>query len=98
MPPFLAEGAALGERLMYVAADPGPVALAWLAEVVSPHALQVASIAEVYGPSGVVDARLRDAGVPVIIRGDQAALGELTARGLVAGDRAILQVDGSHRE
>ena len=44
--PFLAEGAALGERLMYVAADPGPSAVAMLADVVGPDALQVASIAE----------------------------------------------------
>lgn len=51
--PFLAEGAALSERLMYVAADPGPAALAALAGVagvIGPHGLQVASIAEVYGP------------------------------------------------
>ncbi len=54
--PFLAEGAALGERLMYVAADPDPAALSALAGVVGPHGLQVASIAEVYGASGVVDA------------------------------------------
>lgn len=53
--PFLAEGAALGERLMYVAADPDPAALAalaGLAGVAGPHGLQVASIAEVYGASG----------------------------------------------
>ncbi len=54
--PFLAEGAALGERLLYVAADPSSVALAGLTEVVGPRALHVASIAEVYGASGVVDA------------------------------------------
>jgi len=54
--PFLAEGAALGERLMYVAADPGPAAVAGLADMVGPYALQVASIAEVYGASGVIDA------------------------------------------
>lgn len=54
--PFLAEGVALGERLMYVAADPNPAPLAGLAEVAGPRGLQVASIAEVYGPSGVVDA------------------------------------------
>jgi len=41
---------------MYVAADPCPAALAALARVVGPHALQVASIAEMYGASGVVDA------------------------------------------
>ena len=51
--PFLAEGAARGERLMYVAADPDPADVAGLA---GPETLQVASIAEVYGPSGIVDA------------------------------------------
>jgi MEDS: MEthanogen/methylotroph, DcmR Sensory domain len=51
--PFLAEGAALGEKLMYVAATPDPAAVAGLA---SGDALQVASIAEVYGSSGIVDA------------------------------------------
>jgi len=54
--PFLAEGAARGERLMYVAADPSPAALAGLSEAVGPQVLRVASIAEVYGASGVVDA------------------------------------------
>ncbi len=53
--PYLAEGAARGERLMYVAADPSPAALARLSEVVGRRALQVASTAEVYGASGVVD-------------------------------------------
>ena len=51
--PFLAEGAARGEQLMYVAADPDPGAVAGLA---GPQAVQVASIAEIYGVSGVVDA------------------------------------------
>ncbi len=51
--PFLAEGAARGERLMYVAADPDPAAVAGLP---GPPAIQVASIAEVYGASGLVDA------------------------------------------
>jgi DcmR-like sensory protein len=140
---------------------PGPAAVAGLAEVAGPHALQVASIAEVYGGSGIVDAlsqratfagALADAlaegysGIRVaadntplvtdedrlaawirwevvadhfmsenpviglcafdrekvdvdrfIIRGDQAALGEMRASGLLASDHAILQVDGSHR-
>jgi hypothetical protein len=53
--PFLAEGAARGERLMYVpvdAADPGPA----LAGVLGLDAVHVASITEIYGPTGVVDA------------------------------------------
>jgi MEDS: MEthanogen/methylotroph, DcmR Sensory domain len=51
--PFLAEGAACGERLMYVAEDPDPGEMAGLA---APGVLQVASTAEVYGASGIVDA------------------------------------------
>ncbi len=51
--PFLTEGAARGERLMYVADNPDPAAVAGLAGA---HVPQVASIAEVYGSSGIVDA------------------------------------------
>ncbi|MEW9551747.1 MEDS domain-containing protein [Nonomuraea sp. NPDC050783] len=54
--PFLAEGAARGERMMYVCAEPAPDAAALLGGGFDPGALVVASIAEVYGPSGVVDA------------------------------------------
>ena len=52
---FLAEGAAHGEMLMYVAQDPDPADMAGLAQVVGPGALLVTSVAAVYGPSGVVD-------------------------------------------
>jgi hypothetical protein len=50
---FLAEGAARGERLMYVAEDPRaePIGL----HAFEPAVLTVASIDEVYGSSGVVD-------------------------------------------
>jgi len=54
--PFLAEGAARGEKLIYIAEDPDPGAAAGLAGVAGLDALQIASIAEVYGPSGIVDA------------------------------------------
>jgi len=54
--PFLAEGAARGEKLMYVTEDPGPATVAGLADVTVPPALQVTSITEVYGSSGIVDA------------------------------------------
>ena len=53
---FLAEGAARGEKLIYVADDPGPAAAAALAGVAGTDAVQVASIADVYGASGIVDA------------------------------------------
>ncbi|HEY7268373.1 MAG TPA: MEDS domain-containing protein, partial [Dehalococcoidia bacterium] len=53
--PYLTEGAALGERLMYVADEPDPGDLSRLAGVVDPDALRIASVAEVYGPRGIVD-------------------------------------------
>jgi hypothetical protein len=53
--PYLTEGAALGERLMYVAENPDPRDLSRLAGVVDPGALRIASIAEVYGSRGIVD-------------------------------------------
>ena len=53
--PFLAEGAAQGERLMYVTEDPNPAAVAGLADIADPDVLQVASVGEVYGASGIVD-------------------------------------------
>ena len=54
--PFLAEGLARGEKLMYVAADSSPVGVAGLAGLAGPPVLEVASIADVYGASGIVDA------------------------------------------
>jgi hypothetical protein len=53
---YLAEGAALGELLMYVAVDPSPATAASLRDVFGTDAVRVASIAEVYGASGIVDA------------------------------------------
>ena len=55
--PFLAEGAALGERIMYLAQDPDPHDMAGLASVGGPGAVIVNSIADVYGASGIVDAQ-----------------------------------------
>ena len=73
--PFLAEGAARGERLMYVAADPDPAAVAGLG---GPEAVTVASIAEVYGPSGIVDAAAQ-----------RATFAAALASALAAGYRGI---------
>ncbi|MGN6791075.1 MAG: MEDS domain-containing protein [Streptosporangiaceae bacterium] len=53
--PYLTEGAALGERLMYIAEDPRPEDMAQLATVVDAGQLQICSVAEVYGSSGTVD-------------------------------------------
>lgn len=54
--PFLTEGAERGERLMYVAEDPGSAPLDDLGPLVDSGTLQVSSIAEVYGEAGMVDA------------------------------------------
>ncbi|MGI9008105.1 MAG: MEDS domain-containing protein [Streptosporangiaceae bacterium] len=51
----LMEGAALGERLMYVAEHPDASAVAALYGVADQDALQVVTIADVYGTSGIVD-------------------------------------------
>ena len=53
--PFLAEGAALGERVMYVAQDPDPQDMAGVASACGPGALTVASLDEVYGTGCIVD-------------------------------------------
>jgi len=53
---FLTEGAERGELLMYVAEDPDPAAVDGLVGTVGAEAVQVASIRDVYGASGVVDA------------------------------------------
>jgi hypothetical protein len=53
--PFLAEGAALGEFLMYVAEDPDPADVSRLHDLLDPDTLLVMSTAEVYGSTGVVD-------------------------------------------
>jgi MEDS: MEthanogen/methylotroph, DcmR Sensory domain len=52
---YLAEGARLGERVMCVQDKLGQHDLAELAGQVKPGALMVASVAEVYGESGIVD-------------------------------------------
>jgi hypothetical protein len=72
--PFLAEGAALGQRLMYVAEDPDPADMLPLAASGDAHALQITSIAEVYGADGIVD--------PLAQRATYAAaLADAVARG-----------------
>jgi hypothetical protein len=53
---FLAEGAARGELLMFVADEPGGHPLTGLGSFTKPGALRVARTADVYGASGVVDA------------------------------------------
>jgi hypothetical protein len=53
--PYLTEGAALGERLMYIAEDPRQEDMDQLATVVGPDQLRISSVAETYGSDGTVD-------------------------------------------
>ena len=53
--PFLEEGASRRERLMLVTEDPFAPEFEALVSGIDPEILQVASVADVYGPSGVVD-------------------------------------------
>lgn len=53
---FLTEGLELGERVVFVAANPAEDAYRGLAGAFAPRDLTVASIADIYGASGVVDA------------------------------------------
>jgi MEDS: MEthanogen/methylotroph, DcmR Sensory domain len=88
--PFLAEGAARGERLMYIAADPGPASAAMLRNALGADAVRVASIAEVYGASAIVDAAVQHATFA-------AALADARAEGYsgirVAADNTPLVTD-----
>ena len=54
--PFLAEGAVRNERLMYVAEDPDMTAFGQWTEALPPGTLMAATVAAVYGQSGIVDA------------------------------------------
>lgn len=58
---YLQEGATRRERLMYVARDPKPEDLGGLSALVDRGALEITSVAEVYGASGLVDAAVQRA-------------------------------------
>jgi MEDS: MEthanogen/methylotroph, DcmR Sensory domain len=53
--PYLSEGAALGEKLVYIAEEPDPDDLSQLDAVVDAGTLQIASVAEIYGSDAVID-------------------------------------------
>ena len=71
--PFLAEGAARSEKLVYITEDPDPAAVATLAGVAGAEALQVASIAEVYGSSGIIDSARQRATFGAVLAEARAA-------------------------
>ncbi|HEX6468820.1 MAG TPA: MEDS domain-containing protein [Streptosporangiaceae bacterium] len=53
---FLADGVARNERLLYVAEDPARDGCGGLDHLIEAGVLQVSSVEETYGPSGIVDA------------------------------------------
>jgi MEDS: MEthanogen/methylotroph, DcmR Sensory domain len=59
--PFLAEGGARNERLMYVADDPDTAVFGPWTDSLPPGTLTGATVAEVYGESGIVDAAKQQA-------------------------------------
>ena len=92
--PFLAEGSARGEFVMYLADDPDPSVARRLGRTAAPGAIQVASIAEVYGASGIVDARVQRA-VFASVLADSLAGGFTGIR--VAADNSALVADDDRR-
>lgn len=76
--PFLAEGAARGERLMYVSGTPRPATAARLRDRYGSRVITIARTADVYGESGIVD--------PVVQRAMYAAV---LADALAAGFSGI---------
>lgn len=87
---FLSEGAVRGEKLMYVAEAPEPRGPRNLAATLAPDVLQVASLAEVYGPEGVVDAAAQRATFADVLAEARAA-GFTGIR--VAADNTALVLD-----
>lgn len=88
--PFLAEGAARGEKLMYVTESPRPATAARLRDRYGSRVIRIARIAEVYGESGLVD--------PVVQRATfAAALADALAAGFsgirIAADNTPLVTD-----
>jgi MEDS: MEthanogen/methylotroph, DcmR Sensory domain len=76
--PFLAEGAARNEMLMYVTDEPDISGFGQWTETLAPGMLTVATVADVYGASGVVDAAKQ-----------RATFAQALGGALVAGHRGI---------
>jgi hypothetical protein len=93
--PFLAEGAARGELLMYVTESPRRATAARLRDRYGSRVIRIARIADVYGESGVVDADAQRA----VFAG---ALADALAAGFsgirVAADNSPLVLDETRLE
>jgi hypothetical protein len=88
--PFLAEGAARGELLMYVTGEPDPATAARLRDLYGSRSIQVARIADVYGASGIVDAAAQRATFAAVLA---RALADGYAGIRVAADNTPLVID-----
>jgi hypothetical protein len=88
--PFLAEGAARGELLMYVSEAPRPATAARLRDRYGSRVIRIARTADVYGESGVVDAAAQRATFAAVLA-DALAAGRSGVR--VAADNTSLVTD-----
>lgn len=93
--PFLVEGALRNERLMYVAEDPDITMFGEWTEGLHPGALTAASVAEVYGESGIVDAAQQRATFARVLA---EALAEGYSGIRVAADNTPLVLDQERME
>ena len=71
--PFLAEGAARGEMLMYIAESPRPATAARLRDRYGSRVIKIARIADVYGVSGMIDPAVQRATFAGALAGALAA-------------------------
>jgi len=86
---FLREGRERGERLMFVAAEPGEEAYARMIGSFGASDLEVASIADVYGASGIVDATAQRATFATVL--EQALADGYTGIRVAADNTPLVQ-------
>jgi hypothetical protein len=91
---FLAEGVSRYERLMYIADDPDPTGMADLIDLVEGRPVQVVSVGEVYGTSGVVEPLVQKATFAAVLAEARVA-GYTGIR--VAADNSALVLDEERR-
>lgn len=93
--PFLAEGAARNERLMYVANDPDTSSFGDWTQSLLPGTLTAATVGEVYGESGIVDTARQRATFAQVLA-ESLAAGYTGIR--VAADNTPLVLDWARME
>jgi hypothetical protein len=86
---FLREGRELGEQLMFVAGDPAEAPYAELVGSMAGSDFSVASIADVYGASGIVDAAAQRATFATVLK--QALADGYTGIRVAADNTSLVQ-------